>query len=188
MIGPTLETARLLLRPASADDFEAYAAFMADPASAHFLGGVQNRSTAWRGLAQIVGSWTLRGFSMFSMIEKASGRWIGRAGPWFPEGWPGLEVGWAVVPFAQRRGYAREAACATIDWAFEELGWKEVIHCIDPSNEPSVALARSLGSELVRRGVEAPAPIVATWDLYGQTRAQWRERYPRDSIQWTRVA
>lgn len=38
------------------------------------------------------GAWTIRGFSMFSVIEKDSGQWIGRLGPWQPEGWPGTEV------------------------------------------------------------------------------------------------
>jgi RimJ/RimL family protein N-acetyltransferase len=111
---------------------------------------------------------------MFSILEKVTGRWVGRAGPWFPEGWPGHEVGWGVAPHARRQGYAREAATAAIDWAFDELGWTEVIHCIDPLNLPSIAVARALGSSIVRRGVSAPAPIVATWDLYGQTRDHWR--------------
>lgn len=174
MLGPTLETARLILRPPTSEDFEAFAAFSADPVAARFLGGVQTRSAAWRALATLTGAWSLRGYSMFSFIEKETGRWVGRGGPWFPEGWPGQEVGWGVAPHAQRQGYAREAATAAIDWAFDELGWTEVIHCIDPLNLPSIAVARGLGSSVVRRGVTAPAPIMATWDLYGQTREQWR--------------
>ncbi|MDB4975289.1 MAG: N-acetyltransferase, partial [Myxococcaceae bacterium] len=50
MLGPTLETARLLLRPPNADDFEPYAEFASDPAAARFLGGVQTRHLAWRSL------------------------------------------------------------------------------------------------------------------------------------------
>ena len=174
MLGPTLETPRLLLRPPTAEDFEPYAAFVSDPVAAHFLGGVQTRMMAWRSLATLIGAWSLRGYSMFSIIEKQTGQWVGRAGPWFPEEWPGREVGWGIAGHAQRNGYAREAAIATLDWAFEQLGWSEVIHCIDPRNAPSIALARSLGSTLLRTGVEAPAPISATWDLYGQSRDHWR--------------
>jgi RimJ/RimL family protein N-acetyltransferase len=176
MLGPTLETTRLLLRPPSADDFDAYAEFAADPVAARFLGGAQTRSGAWRSLATIIGAWSLRGYSMFSVIEKETGRWVGRVGPWFPEGWPGQEVGWGIATHAQRKGYAREAAQAALGWAFEQLGWSEVIHCIDPLNLPSVALAHCLGSSLVRSGVVAPAPVVATWDLYGQSRAAWHAR------------
>ena len=141
-LGPTIETERLILRPPTADDFEPYAAFMADPETGRYLGGVQTRVLAWRGLASIAGAWTLRGYSMFSFIEKATGRWVGRGGPWMPEGWPGTEVGWGVVADARRKGYAKEAAVATIDWAFDVLGWSEVIHCIEPTNVASIGVAR----------------------------------------------
>jgi len=176
MLGPTLETKRLILRPPAAEDLDAYAAFMADEESARYLGGVQNRAMAWRSLATVIGAWSLRGFSMFSFIEKSSGRWIGRGGAWMPEGWPGREVGWGIVRDAQRRGYAREATQCVLDWVFDELGWDEVVHCIEPANAPSIATARSLGSSLLRHGVSAPPPLTATWDVYGQTREQWLAR------------
>jgi RimJ/RimL family protein N-acetyltransferase len=176
MLGPTLETERLILRPPTREDFDAFAEFIADEQTSKFLGGVQPRAAAWRQFAAIVGAWTLNGFSMFSYVEKSTGRWVGRGGPWMPEGWPGTEVGWGVIAGAQRRGYAREAATATIDWAFDTLGWSEVIHCIDPLNTASIATARSLGSTLKQSGVIAPAPLVAVWDVYGQTREQWRAR------------
>lgn len=43
---------------------------------------------------------------MFSVIEKKTARWIGRLGPWQPEGWPGSEVGWDLHPDAWGQGYA----------------------------------------------------------------------------------
>ena len=57
------------------------------------LGGVAARSAAWRSLCTAAGAWTVRGFSMFSVIEQASGRWVGRLGPWQPEDWPGTAIG-----------------------------------------------------------------------------------------------
>jgi RimJ/RimL family protein N-acetyltransferase len=85
------------------------------------LGGVQPRSVAWRGFLQMAGAWTIQGFSMFSVIEEVSGRWIGRIGPWRPEGWPGPEVGWALSRDVWGKGYATEAATAAMDWVFDEL-------------------------------------------------------------------
>ena len=73
-----LETPRLLLRPLEMCDFEAFAAFHAEPESMRFLGGVQPREVAWRTLMLMAGAWHLQGISMFSMIEKATGRWVGR--------------------------------------------------------------------------------------------------------------
>ncbi|MET0386447.1 MAG: GNAT family N-acetyltransferase [Polyangiales bacterium] len=176
MLGPTLETPRLLLRPPSAEDFEDFAAFLADETTARHLGGVQSRAAAWRSLAAIIGAWTLRGYSMFSFIEKATGRWIGRGGPWMPEGWPGTEVGWGIRADAQQKGYAKEAATAALDWVFDELHWRDVVHCIEPQNAASIATAQSLGSSLQRRAVRSPAPLEVVWDLYGQTREQWHAR------------
>jgi hypothetical protein len=45
----------------------------------------------------MIGAWPAHGFAMFSVIEKESGRRIGRLGPWQPDGWPGHKIGWAEV-------------------------------------------------------------------------------------------
>lgn len=171
-----MRTERLILRPQRAEDFEGWAAFMADGEASRFIGGPQARSVAWRGFLQVAGAWTIQGFSMFSVIEASSGRWIGRLGPWYPEGWPGREVGWGIIPDAQGQGYATEGSAAAIDWAFDHLGWDEVIHCIDPANAPSQAVARRLGSVNLGPG-RMPAPYDDyPVDIWGQTRADWRAR------------
>lgn len=171
-----LETPRLILRQPRAEDFDAYAAFMTDLESAKFLGGVQPRATAWRGFAQIVGAWQLCGFSMFSVIERATGEWVGRVGPWMPELWPGTEIAWGIVRDRCGRGYATEAAKASIDWAFATLEWDEVIHTIAPANVASQHVARKLGSRNRGPGrLPAPFEDVAI-EIWGQTRAEWQAR------------
>jgi RimJ/RimL family protein N-acetyltransferase len=176
MLGPTLETERLILRPPEEQDLDAWAAFQADEASARFVGGVQPRAVAWRGMAAMTGCWALRGFGMFSVLEKSSGRWVGRLGPWRPEGWPGAEVGWGLAREAWGRGYATEGATAAIDWAFDRLGWTEVIHCIDPANAASIAVARRLGSKVLRSARLPPPYDQLVVDVYGQDREAWRAR------------
>eukprot|EP01031_Cornospumella_fuschlensis_P020725 gene20725-25410_t len=64
---------------------------MANADHVQFVGGALTESMAWRQLAAITGAWSLRGFSMFSVIERDTGQWVGRIGPWMPEGWPGTE-------------------------------------------------------------------------------------------------
>jgi RimJ/RimL family protein N-acetyltransferase len=175
-LGPTLETERLLLRPPQAEDLASWAAFSADEEAMRYVGGVQSRHGAWRSLCAAAGGWTIRGFSLFSVIEKSTGRWIGRLGPWLPEEWPGTEVGWSLVRDTWGRGYAREGATAAIDYAFDVLGWSDVIHCIDPRNTASIALAKRLGSTLWRED-RLPAPFDKDLvEIWGQTREQWRMR------------
>ena len=179
MLGPTLETERLILRPPLQQDLDGWAEFLADPEAARFVGGVQARATAWRSMAAMTGSWALLGFGMFSVLEKETGRWLGRLGPWQPEGWPGTEVGWGLHPAAQGQGYAVEGSAAAIDWAFDELGWTDVIHCIDPQNTPSQRVAERLGSCNLGPG-RMPAPFDhLPIEIWGQTREAWRAQ-PRE--------
>jgi RimJ/RimL family protein N-acetyltransferase len=175
VLGPTLETPRLILRPPAPEDFDAYVAFMADDAT-RFIGGPQTREAAWRGFVSIAGSWAMFGHSLFAVVEKSTGRWIGRVGPWVPEGWPGTEVGWGLIREATGKGYAVEAAARTIDWVFDDLGWTEVVHCIDPENVASQRVAERLGS--VNRGPGKLPPPIDHYpvDVWGQTREAWRAR------------
>jgi RimJ/RimL family protein N-acetyltransferase len=171
-----IETARLILRPTMREDFDGWAALMADEETARFIGGVQTRPVAWRGFLTMAGAWAMQGFAMFSIIEKSSGRWIGRLGPWVPEGWPGTEVGWGLLRDAWGKGYAVEGAAAAIDWAFAHLGWNEVIHTIGPENIASQAVARKLGSRNLRSG-RLPAPFEhVPVDVWGQSREEWLAR------------
>src|SRR3954464_6255537 len=119
--GPALETDRLILRPPALEDFEPWCVMMADADTARFIGGTAARSMVWRQLCSMAGAWTLYGHAMFSVVEKSSGRWIGRLGPWTPADWPGTEVGWALSRDAWGKGYATEGAVRAIDWVFDHL-------------------------------------------------------------------
>ncbi|MFC7377942.1 GNAT family N-acetyltransferase [Brevundimonas sp. GCM10030266] len=176
MTGPVLQTERLTLRPIALEDFPRWAEMMADPEASRFLGGVTPPAAAWRGFMTMAGAWSLTGVSMFSVIERDTGLWLGRIGPWKPEGWPGTEVGWGLHPDAQGRGYGLEAATAALDYAFDVLGWDDVIHCIDPDNTPSQRLAEGLGAK--NRGrTQLPAPLSEFMvDAWGQSRADWKAR------------
>ena len=174
-----IETERLLLRPPAPEDFKPWCAMLADPVASAFIGGVQNENGAWRNLAVMAGSWTINGFGNFSVIEKASGLWVGRAGPWMPPGWPGPEIGWAFDRSFWGSGYATEAASACMDFVFDHLNWLNVIHVIAPDNQPSIKLALRLGSKPIGRGkLPAPSENVVV-DLYRQSKEEWRARNDR---------
>ena len=174
-----IETPRLILRQPRLEELDAWAEFMANPETAGPIGGVQPRPVVWRGLATMAGAWALAGYGMFSVLDKNSGQWIGRLGPWCPEGWPGTEVGWGIRRDCWGRGYATEGAIAAIDWAFAELGWTDVIHPIAPGNLNSQAVARRLGSTLRGPG-RLPEPLAhAEVEIWGQSRAQWQAQRSR---------
>jgi RimJ/RimL family protein N-acetyltransferase len=177
-----IETPRLLLRLPERGDFEPWAEMMTDPLTAQFIGGVQPAAMTWRSFLTMVGAWHIQGFGMFSVIEKATGQWIGRLGPWQPEGWPGTEVGWALIRSRWGHGLAREGAIAAIHWAFDELGWAEVIHTVAPDNLASQALARRLGARNRGPGQLPPPLEGARVDIWVQSSADFRAANPRNTI------
>jgi len=170
---PIIETERLVLRKPEMEDLERWTEMMADPIATKFIGGTVSAPLVWRTLMQIRGAWEMTGISMFSVIEKERGVWIGRVGPWRPLGWPGDEVGWGLHPDAAGKGYALEAAIASVDYAFEALRWQTVIHCINPANAPSQALARRLGARILRQDTMVAGFGTETVDVWGQDRAEW---------------
>jgi RimJ/RimL family protein N-acetyltransferase len=156
---------------------------MQDDQAARFIGGVAPRSVCWRQLMTMIGAWHAEGFAMFSVIEKSTGRWIGRLGPWRPEGWPGTEIGWAIVRDCWGRGYAVEGAAAAMAWAFEHLGWTDVIHAIAPDNLASQRVAQKLGSRNRGPGSLPPPHEQTRIDIWGQTLEQWRSHVRSHDLQ-----
>ena len=67
---------------------------MQSPETTRFLGGPQPRSFAWSAMATLAVSWAVRGFGLFSVIERRTGQRIGRVGPRQPRGWTTPEIGW----------------------------------------------------------------------------------------------
>lgn len=169
-----LETDRLLMRPPRAEDLDAWAHFAADEEAMRHLGGTMVRSVAWRSLATVVGAWQLQGFGFFFVFEKGTGEWVGRVGPWQPEGWPGTEVGWGIRHDRWGKGYAPEAARAAIDWVLAEHPWQEVIHTIAPDNHNSKAVAAKLGSRFLRMASLPEPHQDKPVEIWGQARTQWQ--------------
>lgn len=163
-----IETERLVLRMFRESDTDAYADMMSDPEVMRFLGGQPvPRAEAWRNMAMILGHWQLRGYGMWAVEEKEGGEMVGRVGCWRPEGWPGLEVGWTLRRRFWGRGYATEAARASLDYAFTALDQPRVISLIAPDNVNSIRVAERLG--------ERPE---GEWEVLGTkliVYAVWRE-------------
>lgn len=135
-----------------------------------------SRDDAWRQLAVLAGHWSLRGYGMWAVEERPSGKFIGRVGLHFPEGWPDREVGWALSRAYWGRGYALEAAGAALRVAFEMLDWPRAVSLIAPPNQRSIRLAERLGEHFERnlllRG--------NTTALYAIEQAHWRAAFPAE--------
>jgi RimJ/RimL family protein N-acetyltransferase len=150
------------------DDLEAYARMYADPDVMRFLeqGAPLDHGAAFRSMALHLGHWHLRGYGQWALEERATGRFVGRAGLWQPEGWPGLEVGWVLSRDAWGLGYATEAGGAAIGYAFDVLQADEIISLIRPENTGSIRVAERLG-ETYQRDIELMGEVAR---VYGKPR------------------
>jgi Acetyltransferases, including N-acetylases of ribosomal proteins len=165
MIAPVLTTDRLTLRQPQLADFEHWAAFFATQRSV-YEGGPLDRVGAYRVWASDVALWMLRGYGAFGVEDRTTGAYLGEVGIYEPEGFPETELGWFVVPEAEGRGIAAEAARAVMGWARERFGWAHLVNIIDPRNTRSIALGLRLGGVIdpTRPGVD-PDDVVILHDL-----------------------
>ncbi|HEY4129526.1 MAG TPA: GNAT family N-acetyltransferase [Gemmatimonadaceae bacterium] len=155
---PTLTTQRLVLREFRESDFPAYVEMIGDPEVARFLadGKPLDRVNAWRQMAMFAGHWTLRGYGIWAVEERATGNFIGRIGCFNPEGWPAFEIGYTLTRAAWGKGYASEGAAASLDYARNVLKKRDIISVIRPDNIGSQRVATRLG-----------ATLAETVDFYG---------------------
>lgn len=173
-----LETERLLLREIDVEkDIEPWVDMMSDEDTVRYIGGkTLNHASAWRQMAMFIGHQKLRGYVFWTVIEKQSGDFVGRVGPWFPEGWPEPEVGWTIHRDYTRRGYGQEAGQACVDYCFNRLGWTRVIHVIAEENIASIKTAEAIGSYYMYDVEDLPPFGEVKCLAYGQTREDWAAR------------
>ncbi|MEO3414386.1 GNAT family N-acetyltransferase [Roseovarius sp. CAU 1744] len=148
---PTINTDDLILREYRETDFEAFAAFGASE-RARFVGGPQDRWSSWRSFMAGIGHWTLRGYGMWMVEHRQTGRVAGRVGMIFNDSWDEPELGWHIYDGFEGKGYAFQATHAARAYSAEHFGLDAVISYIDPENTRSVALARRLGAQFEREG------------------------------------
>jgi RimJ/RimL family protein N-acetyltransferase len=147
---PTLETKRLILRGWRESDIDGYAELVGDPARARFIGGPFTREDAWRRMATVVGHWSLLGYGVWALEDKASQSFIGYCGLWNPLGWPEREISWGTRVACAGKGFATEAAKRVRAYAYEDLGWSTVVSVIAHENTPSIRVAERLGAVFER--------------------------------------
>lgn len=153
MTPPTLQTARLVLRPATMADFSAYRSFVISDRT-RFMGGPHDAATAWNWFCNDMAQWALldMGALIVTHQERAVGQVALCGGPIFPE----PELGWFLFEAAdERQGFALEAAAAMQDWALGVRGLDSVVSYVDGRNAASIKLAERLGGVLDR---EAATP------------------------------
>jgi RimJ/RimL family protein N-acetyltransferase len=123
-----------------------------DPSFFRFSGtGPMAAEDVWARLLRHIGHWTLAGFGVFAIEEKASGKFVGEVGlchfsrqlgRGFDE-YP--EATWSIAPQYRGRGFATEAArAALVDLESRQPSSRSVC-LIHEENRSSLRVAEKLG-------------------------------------------
>lgn len=145
-----IQTDRLRLRNWRAGDADEFIRHTNTPAVMRWLGGVQ-APEALRATIERLTAWQEeRGFTFWAVERNEDGAMLGFCGlkiandPGSPvEG--EYEVGWRLREDAWGQGYAREAAMASLHFAFRSLGAKRVVSLTVEGNAASWGLMLRLG-------------------------------------------
>ncbi len=139
------ETPRLLLREFDVSDARALYELNSDPEVMRYTGDKPFSSIAEaETFVQDYDAYKKQGFGRWAVISKASGQLIG---------WCGLkrnekdlvDIGFRFFRDQWGKGYATEAAKATLDYGFEVLGLEQIIGRAARENAASLRVLEKLG-------------------------------------------
>ena len=145
-----IETERLILRDWTEADIAPFLTHTNTPAVMRWLGGVRTEAEQRESICRMMRWQEERGFTFWAVERRADGELLGFCGikladtPGSPiEGM--YEIGWRLREDAWGQGYAKEAAIATIDFAFDRLGADRLVAITFPPNAASWGLMERLG-------------------------------------------
>lgn len=145
-----LETGRCALRETTVEDVDSFYRIYAEPSITGYMENLfadRDEEIAYTK-DYIEKVYAFYGYGMWTVLEKESGRVIGRAGISWREGYDLPELGFVFgVPW-QGQGYAYEVCSAILSYAGETLLMDRVQALVQPGNERSLKLCKKLGFTL----------------------------------------
>ncbi|MCR5848751.1 MAG: GNAT family N-acetyltransferase [Lachnospiraceae bacterium] len=142
-----LEIERLFLREMDPDDFDALYKVLADPEiMMHYPYDFdEKRVRDW--IERNMNRYRENGFGLWAVCLKETGEMIGDCGLTLQniEGKMLPEIGYHIRKDCQHKGYAKEAAAAVRDWAFENTDYPSLYSYCKYTNVPSYKTAEAIG-------------------------------------------
>ncbi|MBD2843232.1 GNAT family N-acetyltransferase [Erythrobacter rubeus] len=177
------ETERLILRDWREEDWPEFWEGTNTPTVARWVGGVLGEAAMAEGRAKLERYARDYAHTFWCVERKEDGAILGFCGLkrcTDEEGPLGeMEAGWRFREDAWGKGYAKEAATASLELAFGRFGAEQVIAMTLKGNRPSWGLMLRLGMKR-REDLDWDDP---TWELddprvivYAITRQEWRAR------------
>lgn len=148
-----LETERLALRRLNTDDAPFILELVNTPTWLQFIGDrhVHNLDDARNYIINgPMQAYEKNGTGLYHVSLKENGTPIGMCGLLKREILDHLDIGFALLPAFEGKGYAYEAAVATLKHAREDIGLERIVAFTSADNEKSIALITKLGMRFER--------------------------------------
>ena len=143
-----IETNRLTLREQTTKDAEFILALMNDPEWIKYIGdrGVGTVKEARNYILDGAGAmYQQHGFGLYLIELKEDKESIGICGLVKRDSLDDVDLGFALAPVYRGKGYAYEAAKATVNYGRKVVGLKRIAAIASPSNTKSIKLLEKLG-------------------------------------------
>src|SRR5208282_140417 len=148
-----LQTERLVLRRLRVRDAAFIRDLVNEPSWLKYIGdkGVRTLEDARQYLRNgPVAMYARLGFGLYRVELREGGEPIGICGLIRRDSLPDVDLGFALLPCHWRRGYAHEAAVATMAYGKNALGLSRLLAIVSPENLPSCRLLEKLGFRVER--------------------------------------
>lgn len=142
-----LSTKRCIVRETTTNDVDAFYEIYKEPSITFYMENLYEDREEEKAYLEDYRKrvYGFYGYGIWTVLEKESGKVIGRAGISWREGYDVPELGYVIaVPF-QGKGYAYEVCQAILEYGKKELGFYEYQVLIMEGNERSEDLCRKLG-------------------------------------------
>ncbi len=142
-----LETPRLVMRQLVLEDAPFILELLNDPAWLHYIGDkhVHTLQDARNYISNgPLDMYARLGFGLYMVTLKAGIR-IGLCGLIKRNGLDDVDLGFALHERYRGHGYARESACAVLEYGQKNLGLKRIVAITAPDNLRSIRLLESIG-------------------------------------------
>ena len=168
-----IETNRLFLREMTEEDFHALYRILADPSIMQYYPYSFDEARVKNWIERNMERYRIFGFGLWAVCLKETGDMIGDCGLTMQmiNGQIKPEIGYHIRADRQRNGYAREAAIAVRDWAFENTEYDCLYSYMKYTNVGSYATAAAAGMKKVK---EYPDEKNKISYAYAITREEWR--------------
>ncbi|MFB6319945.1 GNAT family N-acetyltransferase [Saccharicrinis sp. FJH54] len=167
---PVIETSRLILREFNPDDAEAFYVLNSDPEVLRYTG--DSPFTNVREAEEFIRSYNdyrKNGFGRWAVIFKSTHEFLGWCGLKLNEE-NMIDIGFRFFRSEWCKGYATEAARATMQYGFDKLKLKEIVGRAAPENKASIRVLEKLGMKYWKKapchGIENACYYRATSETF----------------------